>query len=81
MPSEFKSLFKEAVVPEPGVKGDWGATHDGDTSIGQGAAPKGTPGIMPEVTYVDLKDAPGPNEKATIVDIATGAPHDNLGKG
>lgn len=51
-------LFKDAVCPTPGVTGDWGGTTGGDTSGALGAAGKGVTGEMPEVTYVDLPEAP-----------------------
>lgn len=76
---EFSTLFADAPVPTPGVGGDWGGTVNGDQTFGQGAAPKGVAGIMPEVTYVDINGAPGPNEKAPIADIAGGIPRDMKG--
>lgn len=80
MPNEFPSLFKDYVCPEPDVKGDWGGSVNGDTTSGQGAMPKGTAGIIPEVTYVDVQGAPGPNDQAQIVSIAGGIPRDMKGK-
>lgn len=49
---DFKpGLFKDAVVPEPKLGGDWGGSKNG-VSIPGGR--EGTPGVMPEVTTVDL---------------------------
>jgi hypothetical protein len=64
----IRTHFSDAVVPTPGMGGDWGGTKDGDTSF-QGAT-KGTRGIVPEVTLVDVNGAPGVNSKATVTGIA-----------
>lgn len=60
--------FEDAVVPTPGLGGDWGGTKNGDTSF-QGAV-KGDAGKIPEVTFVDVNGAPPRNSKATITGIA-----------
>ncbi len=55
--SNLKPLFKDAVFPDAtDVKGNWGATHGGDTSA-QGLE-KGDTGKLPEVTFVSVAGAP-----------------------
>ena len=73
--TEFQSLFDGSVVPIPNTKGDWGGSTGGDTSGAFGAAGKGVEGIMPEVTYVDLPEAPAyGGGKAPVQDIAGHSP-------
>lgn len=70
-----QSLFKDAVCPVPGERGDWGGSTGGDTSGAFGAAGKGVEGIMPEVTYVDLPEAPAyGGGKSPVQDIAGHSP-------
>ena len=64
MPKEFKSHFTDYVVPMPELAGNWGGTKNG-TDIPGGE--KGTSGIMPEVTFVDLAGAPGPGDSAGAI--------------
>lgn len=59
----IKTLFNDAIVPDKELGGDWGGTKNGDTSF-QGAT-KGTPGKIPEVTYVDVQGGPKPGSSAT----------------
>jgi len=55
--SHLKPLFKDACYPDASnVKGDWGATHGGDTTS-QGLE-KGDQGKLPEITFVSVQGAP-----------------------
>ena len=58
--------FKDCVVPPPGTKSSWGGEKDG-TSIPGGR--KGTGGIMPEVTTVDV-GGKKPGSKASAAKVA-----------
>lgn len=62
--AEVKTLFKDKVVPDPDLGGNWGGTKDGDTSF-QGAE-KGTRGKIPEVTFVDVKGGDKPGATAGV---------------
>ena len=61
--TEFNTLYKDAQVPTPGGKGDWGGTTGG-ASIPGGM--KATKGVITEVTTIALKgiksDKPGLDE-------------------
>jgi hypothetical protein len=67
----FDTLFDDAQCPVPGNTGDWGGSTGGDTSGALAAAGKGVEGEMPEVTYVDVQEAPAyGGGKAPMNDIA-----------
>ena len=59
----IKTHFTDAIVPtDKSFSGDGVATHDGcDIQGGQ----KGTRGIIPEVTYVEIQGAPRAGSSAT----------------
>jgi hypothetical protein len=61
----IKTHFVDAIVPDPGLEGDWGGTKDGDTSFQGAGGQKGTSGKIPEVTFVDVQGGPKPGSSAT----------------
>jgi hypothetical protein len=62
----FRTHFGDAVVPTPEVGGTWGGTKNG-LDIGSGG--KGTGGVLPEVTLVDVEGAP---KQGTQISEGTG---------
>jgi len=60
---DFKSLFKDKIMPVPEMGGDWGGSKNGaDIPGGQ----KGTAGIIPEVCYVDAPGGANVGESANL---------------
>jgi len=65
--SGIQTGFTEHVCPEPNSAGDHGGTRDGyDIPGGE----KGTPGVMKEVTTVDVPGGPGIGDHVNIADVA-----------
>lgn len=64
----FKTPFTDAITPNIGTDDGSHASVENGADILQGQ--KGTPGIMPEVTFVDIPE--GPSVGASGLDAAAG---------